>query len=306
MTHIDETIPDGLDGERVDRVVAMITSCSRAEAASLVASGAVTVDGRVVTTRSVKLTAGQVVHIDLPEGPTGPPVAGDATIALAIVHVDDDVIVIDKPAGLVVHPGSGNADGTLVNGLVAAFPEIAEVGEPERPGIVHRIDKGTSGLLVVARSKRAHDSLTAQMAAHSVEREYAALVWGQPESTHGVIDAAIGRSGRDPTRMAVSNRGRPARTHYEVVSTFDSPAPVAVVRCRLETGRTHQIRVHMAAIGHPVVGDDRYGGGRSSIPMTRPWLHAARLGFDHPATEERVSFDSPLPPDLTDVLATLS
>lgn len=305
MTAIEETLPGALDGERIDRIVAMLTSCSRAEAAELVAGGAVLVDGRAVTSRSTKLSEGQVVTVDLPAASTEPVVAADPDVHVVVVHADEDVIVVDKPPGLVVHPGSGNRTGTLVNGLVALFPEIVGIGEDDRPGIVHRIDKGTSGLLVVARSMRAYDSLTEQLASHDVEREYRALVWGHPSSPHGVVDAAIGRSGRDPTRMAVSNRGRHARTRYEVLRTVDDPA-TAEVRCELETGRTHQIRVHMAAIGHPVVGDDRYGGDRSGVEIDRPFLHAARLGFSHPGTGEHVSFDSPLPPDLVEVLATLS
>ena len=304
MGHVEEELPAALAGERVDRVVAMLTSVSRSEASALVADGAVLVDGDPVTVRSTKLREGQRVRIQLPDEPTGPFVAPDPSVDLTIVHADADVVVVDKPAGLVVHPGSGNRTGTLVNGLVARFPEIADVGEPERPGIVHRIDKGTSGLLVVARSARAYESLVAQMAAHSVEREYLALVWGHPESAQGMVDAAIGRSGRDPTRMAVSNRGRRARTRYEVVRMADEPR-VALLRCRLETGRTHQIRVHMAAIGHPVVGDERYGGVRSPVHIDRPWLHAAHLGFVHPGTDELVQFDSPLPDDLAEVLQGL-
>ncbi|QGG97081.1 RluA family pseudouridine synthase [Actinomarinicola tropica] len=283
----------------------MLTAVTRSEASSILADGGVLVDGHEVTKGSIKVREGQRVRIVLPDVPEGPLVAPDASIDLRVVHEDDDVVVIDKPAGLVVHPGAGNLDGTLVNALVARYPEIVDVGEPERPGIVHRIDKGTSGLLAVARTPRAYDALVAALSAHDVEREYLALVWGRPEATHGVVDAAIGRSGRDPTRMAVSNRGRHARTHYEVVRTFDNPVPLALVRCRLETGRTHQIRVHMAAIGHPVVGDDRYGGARSPVPVDRPFLHAARLSFAHPVTGEPVEATSPLPADLEAVLGTL-
>lgn len=305
MSRVVETIPGGLDGERIDRVVAMLTGCSRAEAAELVDAGAVEVDGRAVQTRSTKLREGQVIAIAAPEAPSGPLVAPDPDIEVRVVHLDDDLLVIDKQPGLVVHPGSGNLDGTLVNGLVARFPEIAAVGQDDRPGIVHRIDKGTSGLLVVARTERAYVGLVEALADHDVEREYLALVWGHLDAPHGVVDAAIGRSGKDPTRMAVSNRGRHARTHYERIETFTDPAAVTLVRCRLETGRTHQIRVHMAAIGHPVVGDDRYGGGRRAIPLDRPFLHAARLAFTHPVTGDAVDVQSELPPDLGEVLAAL-
>ena len=306
MPRFDEEIPPALGGERVDRVVAMIVGCSRAEAASLVAQGAVEADGAPVTTRSVKLAAGARLVVSAPDVDDGTAVRPDASVPVTVVHADADVVVVDKKADLVVHPGAGNDDGTLVNGLVARYPELAEVGEADRPGIVHRIDKGTSGLLVVARSALAYESLVAQLSARPVEREYRALVWGVPEATQGLVDAAIGRSGRDPTRMAVSQRGREARTRYEVLRTFDDPVACALLSCRLETGRTHQIRVHMSAIGHPVVGDDRYGGDRENLPCPRPFLHAARLGFEHPATGEWLTFESPLPDELSAVLAGLS
>jgi 23S rRNA pseudouridine1911/1915/1917 synthase len=306
MARIEEVLPPALDGERIDRVVAMLTGCSRAEAADLVAAGSVEVDGRTVSTRSARVHDGDRVVVQT--GELGQVVAleGDPSIPLEIVHSDADVVVVDKQAGIVVHPGAGNDSGTLVHALLARFPEMAEVGGEDRPGIVHRIDKGTSGLLVVARTPAAYESLVAQLAARSVEREYRALVWGIPEATQGLVDAAIGRSGRDPTRMAVSQRGKAARTRYEVLEGFERPAPTALLSCRLETGRTHQIRVHMAAIGHPVVGDGRYGGDRENLPCPRPFLHAARLGFEHPATGEWLAFDSPLPADLSGVLDRLN
>ncbi len=306
MPRFEEDLPPALGGERVDRVVSMIVGCSRSEASELVASGAVEVDGVAVTSRSTKLAAGARLVVVTDEAAAGPAIVGDLSIPVDIVHVDDDVVVVDKQPDLVVHPGAGNVTGTLVHALVARFPEIADVGEPERPGIVHRIDKGTSGLLVVARTEAARASLVEQLAQHTVEREYRALVWGVPVSTQGMVDAAIGRSGRDPTRMAVSQRGREARTRYEVIDTFSDPSPIALLSCRLETGRTHQIRVHMSAIGHPVVGDGRYGGERENLACPRPFLHAARLGFEHPTSGEWLAFESPLPPDLVEVLARLS
>jgi 23S rRNA pseudouridine1911/1915/1917 synthase len=219
-----------------------------------------------------------------------------------VVHADADVVVVDKPAGLVIHPGSGVDRGTLVNGLLHRFPEIASVGDPARPGIVHRLDRGTTGLLVVARTPAAYEALVAQLSAREVERQYAALVWGVPDSPAGLVDAPIGRSARDATKMAVTADGREARTRYEVRRTFTGPAPTALLSCRLETGRTHQIRVHLAAIGHAVVGDATYGGRRPAIPLDRPFLHAERLSFDHPVTGERMTFESPLPADLRAVL----
>jgi 23S rRNA pseudouridine1911/1915/1917 synthase len=301
-----EIIPDALDGERLDRVVAIITGESRAHAGELVDRGAVRVGDVVVTTRSRKVHAGD--HVDVafdPEERHARP-QPDATVEVPVVYEDDDVVVIDKPPGLVVHPGAGNPTGTLVNGLLARFPGLADVGDPARPGIVHRLDKGTSGLLVVARSARAYDSLVGQLAARTASRGYKALVWGVVDPPQGVIDAPIARSDREPTKMAVSAHGRDARTHYVVDEVFTEPVEVSALTCHLETGRTHQIRVHLAAIGHPVVGDDRYRGRRNSLEVGRPFLHAATLAFDHPGTGDRVSFASPLPPDLAEVLARLS
>jgi 23S rRNA pseudouridine1911/1915/1917 synthase len=300
-------IPDALDGERVDRVVATLVGCSRAEATALVEQGGVRLDGRAVRARSHRVASGDDIEIDVPAATDGPGTPEpDPAVPVPVVHEDDAVLVVDKPAGLVVHPGAGNREGTLVNGLLARWPELAGVGDPARPGIVHRLDKQTSGLLVVARTAEAYTSLVAQLGARSVTRRYAALVWGRFDSPRGVVDAPVGRSGRTPTRMAVSTRGRDARTRYEVAREWDDPA-VTLVHCSLETGRTHQVRVHLAAIGHAVVGDGTYGGTRQSLPLPggRFFLHAAHLAFDHPDDGHRAAFDSPLPPDLEAVLATL-
>jgi 23S rRNA pseudouridine1911/1915/1917 synthase len=305
--HRREVVPAALEGERLDRVVAMVTGLPRARAAELVANGEVRVDGRPATARAARVTAGATLEVEVAdEVDDDEAVAPDPSVAVPLVHVDESVLVVDKPAGLVVHPGAGQRDGTLVNGLLARFPELAAVGEPGRPGLVHRLDRGTSGLLVVARTPAAYDDLVAQLAARTVERRYEALVLGVPEPRAGVVDAPIGRSAREPTRMAVSATGRPARTHYRVEVAYQEPVPAARLRCRLETGRTHQVRVHLAAIGHPVVGDARYGGDRPTLPAPRPCLHAARLGFRHPATGEPAVFASPLPADLEEVLAGLS
>jgi 23S rRNA pseudouridine1911/1915/1917 synthase len=300
-----ETVPAALDGERIDRAVALLTGLSRADVAGVVADGGVRVNGRAVSTRSRKVAEGDVLEVDVP-------VAGDAAAAadpsvdVPVLYADADVIVVDKPAGLVVHPGAGNATGTLVNGLLARFPDLAGVGvDPARPGVVHRLDKGTSGLLVVARSARAYDSLVGQLKRRSVDRRYLALVAGMVEAPGGLVDAPIGRAEAERTRMAVSARGREARTRYEVQERFAEPVPATLVECRLETGRTHQIRVHMAAIGHPVIGDARYHGNRAGLPCPRPFLHAWRLAFDHPGTGERASWSSPLPPDLDEVRGRL-
>jgi 23S rRNA pseudouridine1911/1915/1917 synthase len=294
-------VPANLEGERVDRAIAFLTGWSRREVQVLVSAGDVLVGGRPVA-RSHRLVAGDVVEV-LGEPPVEEP-PGPEPVPVEVRYADDDVIVVAKPAGLVVHPGAGHPNGTLVHGLLARFPEIAGVGDPQRPGIVHRLDRDTSGLLVVARTEPAYRTLVDALTRHDVERWYLALVWGAPEALRGVIDAPIGRSTRRRTRMAVRESGRPARTAYEVARTFAAP-PVALVECRLETGRTHQIRVHLAAIGHPVVGDGAYGGSRSSLSLGRPFLHATRLEFRHPATGEAMRFEEPLPDDLAAALAQL-
>jgi len=269
----------------------------------LVAEGEVLVDG-VAVAKSRKLVEGEIVEL-LSEPPApGLPVA-DPGVDVLVRYEDDDVFVIAKPAGLVVHAGAGHPDGTLVNGLLALDPEIARTGDPQRPGIVHRLDRDTSGLLVVARTPRAYQALVAALADHEVTREYLALVWGRFESPRGVVDAPIGRSVRRPTRMAVREGGRRARTEYEVQAEFASPE-VSLVRASLETGRTHQIRVHLQAIGHPVVGDAVYGGVRPNLTLGRPFLHATTLAFRHPVTGEAVRVEEPLPAELAEVLAGLS
>lgn len=297
---IEETVPAPLAGERVDRVVAMITGISRSSVVELIRTGGVRVDDRVVTRPADRLETGQRLRIDTiadtePDRP-GP----DPDVPVTVVHEDESIIVVDKAAGQVVHPGAGHEGSTLVNGLLARYPELADVGEPGRPGIVHRLDRGTSGLLVVARTEDARRTLGAQLQDRSMLRRYLALVWGGPDTPQGLIDAPLGRSPRHPTKMTVLADGRDARTHYEVLERFSDPVEVSLLGCRLETGRTHQIRVHLSAIGHAVVGDDRYGGVRQSLPCPRPFLHAAELGFEHPDGGP-VRFESALPADLVAV-----
>ncbi len=304
-TTVHEEIPAALAGERLDRVVSLITGLSRNEALVLVAAGAVSVNGSLLTVKSHRLHEGDEIIVAWEAKAAVPALAGEPDIELVIVHEDDDVIVLDKPPGLVVHPGAGNAAGTLVQGLLARYPEIAAVGDPARPGIVHRLDKDTSGLMMAARTPRAFDALVAQLSAREVDRRYQALVWGGFEVNAGMIEAPIGRSAREPTRMVVSERGREAVTRYVVRHAFTEPVEVTLVECKLETGRTHQIRVHMRAIGHPVVGDNRYAGARQSLPAPRMFLHAAELGFVHPVSGEHLSFTAALPPDLQAVLDSL-
>jgi 23S rRNA pseudouridine1911/1915/1917 synthase len=300
-----EIVPQALAGERLDRIVSLLTGASRADAAVLVADGGATVDGSIVTSGKLRLSVGQAIIVDPGHLPQPVPPAPDPSVEFGIVYVDDHVIVIDKPAGLVVHPGAGNPDGTLVNGLLARFPDIASIGQEGRPGIVHRLDVGTSGLLVVARTDLAYDQLVAALSNRDVGRRYRTLVWGHPASPAGVIDAPIGRDHRDPMKMAVVVDGKVARTHYRTLRAYRQVGEVAELECRLETGRTHQIRVHLAAIGHPVVGDGTYGGNRSAVRTARPVLHAAALSFVHPATGETMSFESPLPDDLRAVIDSL-
>lgn len=306
-------VPVALQGERLDRALALLTGLTRSQINDVIDSGRVRIGKASVSSRSRKLHAGErVTVIGGAAAVVPPPPAGDPGVPFTVVWSDPQLVVVDKPAGVVVHPGAGNPSGTLINGLLARFPDMAAAvaaGTPaERPGVVHRLDKGTSGLLVFARTAAALTSLQHQMAQRTARREYMALVSGDVDSDAGMIDAPLGRADDDPVRVQVKAGGRVARTRYEVVERFTTPA-VCLVRCRLETGRTHQIRVHFASIGHPVVGDDRYGprrrGSWEPLPAGRQFLHAAALSFSHPLTGERLSFESPLAPDLESVLSGL-
>lgn len=299
-------ITTALAGERIDRLVSLALEVSRARATALVSSGRVTIDGAQVTKPSIRVEIGQVVRLPARDEPTA--LAGEPSVELDVRFADPDVVVIDKEAGQVVHPGSGVDHGTLVQGLLARYPEMAGVGQHDRPGIVHRLDKGTSGLLMVARSELAYEGLVEQLRTRQVAREYIGLVHGLPAAREGLIDAPIGRSLRHPTRQTVRTDGKQARTFYTVEERFDD-AGVALVRFRLETGRTHQIRVHADAIGHPLVGDDRYGSVHSAHPILvgaeRLFLHARLLGFTHPVNSEWLEFTSELPDDLEALLGRL-
>jgi 23S rRNA pseudouridine1911/1915/1917 synthase len=294
-------VPSVLAGERVDRAIALLTGWSRSQIARLVDDDDVLVDGKPVT-RGRRLLGGEVVEL-LAEPPLAT-LPGPEPVALDVRFVDEHVVVLSKPAGLVVHPGAGHAGGTVVNGLLDRFPEIAAVGDPARPGIVHRLDRDTSGLMVVARTPSAYDALVAALGRRELERVYLALVWGRMDAPRGAIDAPIARSSSRRTRMAVRDDGREARTGFEVRREYEEPE-VSLVECRLETGRTHQIRVHLSAVGHPVVGDGAYRGARSSLVLDRPFLHATRLGFEHPVTAQPIFLEDPLPVDLAGVLERL-
>lgn len=304
-------VPPTLAGVRVDRGVAMVADVSRTVAAGLIAGGRVVVDGAVVRVGRTLLAEGAHLTVQLPEAGSGG-VRAEEGIAFSVVYEDDDVAVVDKPAGLVVHPGAGHSLGTLVGGLLARFPELEDlvkdgVCPADRPGIVHRLDKGTSGLLAVARRAGAYESLVEQLATRSMQRRYLALVEGDVADARGEIDAPIGRSAKTPTKMAVATGGKPARTRYTVLERRGGGEQrhTTLLELALESGRTHQIRVHLAAIGYPVVGDARYGAGdpERKLGSGRFFLHACRLSFAQPTSREELEFTSPLPPDLAGYLA---
>jgi 23S rRNA pseudouridine1911/1915/1917 synthase len=300
---ISTEVPALLGGVRLDRVVAMLAGVSRAVAADLVVSGRVLVDGGEVRVGRATVEAGSVLDILLPDRP-GAEVRAEPEVSFQVVYEDDAVAVVDKPAGLVVHPGAGHGDGTLVGGLLARFPDLRElvasgVCAPDRPGIVHRLDKGTSGLLAVARTDEAYLALIDQLAQRTMTRRYLALVAGDVEADQGEVDAPIGRSVRTPTKMSVRATGKPARTAYTVRQRREGSTLLEV---SLQTGRTHQIRVHMAAIGHPVVGDARYGKPDRLLGAGRFFLHAFGLAFDHPVSGDRIDLTAPMPPDLSEYL----
>lgn len=264
-------------------------------------------NGVATTDPALRLKLGGVVGLEMPDAVAAEPQGQD--IPLNIVFEDQHLLVINKQAGLVVHPAAGNRDGTLVNALIAhCGSTLSGIGGELRPGIVHRIDKDTTGLMVVAKTERAHTSLGKQFAAHAVTRVYKALVWGVPRARAGTIDGDLGRSPLNRQKIAVLRiGGKPARTHYKVIETFGMSA--ALVECRLETGRTHQVRVHMAHIGHPLIGDPVYGRPRSipglSLNLARQALHAAVLGFHHPGLDKPVHFESVLPEDFAETLESL-
>ena len=292
------------DGERVDRVIAFFSGLSRSKVSDLISK-------RLILRNGIPIKKGsEIVHtndeISMPNlvDEAVEEIASDESIDFEVVFEDDSVIVVSKPSGLIVHPGSGIANGTLVNGLAAQFPDLREIGDPTRLGLVHRLDKGTSGLLIVARTPEALENLKFQMQERHVNRQYFAIVAGHVESNKGVVDAPLGRDPKNPLKRAVINGGKYARTHYEIDQKYESPFKVSMLNCRLETGRTHQIRVHLAAIGHPVLGDELYGGRTSFNSENRLALHAKMLTFLHPITSNLMHFESPLPAELTSMKDT--
>lgn len=304
------TVPASLAGERLDRSLALLTGLTRSEVAELIASGGVEINGLVQTIRHRKVQEGEEITAEL----EGVGVAlervplPNSDVPFEVVYEDAQLLVINKPPGVVVHPGAGHQDDTLISGLLAAYPDLAldEGAESNRPGIVHRLDKDTSGLLVVARDSATRLALSAQLAARDMGRTYLALARGDLGNDQGIIEAPIGRSLRDPTKMAVRQSGREARTRYLVKQRFTSPVELTYLEVQLDTGRTHQIRVHLQAIGHPVAGDSRYGGALGGLGLKRPFLHAWRLEFTQPVTGETIMMTAPLPSDLAAVLQRCS
>jgi 23S rRNA pseudouridine1911/1915/1917 synthase len=324
-------VTDDLAQHRLDRLLALaLPALSRTRLKALIEGGHVTANGAALTSASVRVKAGAALLVDTP------PLQGVSIeaqdIPLNIVHEDAHLIVIDKPAGLVVHPAAGNPDGTLVNALLAhCGASLKGIGGETRPGIVHRIDKDTSGLLVAAKTELAHRSLGRQFAAHAIERAYLACVWGAPREPSGTVSTQINRSPANRQKMAVVHSGgKLAITHYAVQRLYaqgrpwpnpppdwtQSPygewrraATASLLTCKLETGRTHQIRVHMAHIGHPLIGDSVYGRNKTvpglDIPIARQALHAAVLGFQHPKTHKQMRFESAPPADFQSLLAAL-
>jgi 23S rRNA pseudouridine1911/1915/1917 synthase len=299
---LDVQAPALLDGMRVDRAIAHLTGLSRSDVVRMIDQGDVRINGSVVAKPSTVLSSGAQIEATLPVDSDGS-VAPDPEVAIEVLLEDDGFLVLNKAFELVVHPGAGNRRGTLIAGVLAAYPEMAALplngfGEPARPGVVHRLDKGTSGLLVVARTPEAFVSLSEQIGSHDVVRRYIGIVEGYVESPRGLVDAPIGRSATSPTKMAIRPDGRDARTHYEVLARLEEPTRT-VVGLTLETGRTHQIRVHMAAIGHAIVNDPRYGQrNERRLNHDRLALHAGRLAFEHPTTKEIVVVIAPVPRDL--------
>ncbi len=317
----DVVAPPEAAGLRADRFLAdAIGSLSRSRVKALIEAGHVTRDGEPLAEPAEAVRPGARYAVRIPRPAPATPAA--QSIPLSVLFEDRDLLVIDKPAGLVVHPAPGNPDGTLVNAVLAhAAEDLTGIGGEVRPGIVHRLDKDTSGVMVVAKSERAHTALSAAFAERDLDREYLALAWGLPPTSAGEVDAEIGRHATDRKRMAVVGRGgaragKHALTHWRIERGFGTAA--ALLRCRLATGRTHQIRVHLSHIGHPIVGDPVYlrrtppaarglpGPARDALlDFPRQALHAETLGFLHPVTRERLDFRAPVPPDMVALLALL-
>ncbi|MDX6347540.1 MAG: rRNA synthase [Streptomyces sp.] len=297
-------VPDGLEGERVDAAIARMFGFSRTKAAELAAAGKVTIDGSTAG-KSDRVSGGAWLEVELPAPPRPVEIVAEPVPGMKIVHEDDHVVVIDKPVGVAAHPSPGWTGTTVIGGLAAAGYRISTSGAAERQGIVHRLDVGTSGLMVVAKSEIAYTLLKQQFRERTVDKRYHALVQGHPDPMSGTIDAPIGRHPTHDYKWAVVAEGKASVTHYDLVEAFRS---ASLLDIKLETGRTHQIRVHMSAHRHPCVGDLTYGADPTlakRLGLTRQWLHAVRLGFEHPEDGRWVEFESEYPDDLQNALDTV-
>ena len=295
--NIEKIISD-VSGVRVDKFISDKLALSRSRVQNLIEDGYVTIDGKLAKP-SEKVSESQIVMVEIPEAKPVEIVAEE--ISLDILYEDDDVIVINKPKGMVVHPANGNYTGTLVNAIMAHCKgNLSGINGEIRPGIVHRIDKDTSGVLVIAKNDKAHISLAEQLKQHSMTRVYIAIARGSFKDTAGIINAPIGRNPRDRKKMGVVQNGRHAVTHYKVIKQLDD---CAILEVRLETGRTHQIRVHMTYIGHPLLGDTVYSSGKNKYGFVGQALHAKTLGFIHPSTGKYMEFSSNLPEEFEQLLA---
>ncbi|TXR55717.1 RluA family pseudouridine synthase [Quadrisphaera setariae] len=298
-------VPDGLDGERLDAGLSRLLGLSRSRVAEVAESGGVELDGAVVG-KSERLRAGAWLSVTLPDPPSAPRVVAEPVDGLRVVHDDDDLVVVDKPVGVAAHPSPGWTGPTVIGGLAAVGYRISTSGAAERQGVVHRLDVGTSGLMVVAKSEHAYSVLKDAFRERTVEKTYHALVQGHPDPTAGTVDAPIGRHPSSDWKWAVTAEGKPSVTHYETLEAFRS---ATLLEVHLETGRTHQIRVHMSALRHPCCGDLTYGADPAlaqRLGLTRQWLHAVGLAFHHPATGEWTAFASPYPADLQGALDVLA
>ncbi|WP_043236938.1 RluA family pseudouridine synthase [Streptomyces violaceusniger] len=290
-------VPDGLEGERVDAAIARMFGFSRTKAAELAAAGKVQLDGTVAG-KSDRVSGGAWLEVELPQAAPPVRVVAEPVEGMEIVHDDEDIVVVSKPVGVAAHPSPGWTGPTVIGGLAAAGFRVSTSGAAERQGIVHRLDVGTSGLMVVAKSELAYSVLKQAFRERTVDKRYHALVQGHPDPLSGTIDAPIGRHPQHDYKWAVTADGKPSVTHYDLIEAFRA---ASLLDIKLETGRTHQIRVHMAAHRHPCVGDLTYGADPTlakRLKLTRQWLHAMRLGFEHPAHGEWVEFESAYPDDL--------
>lgn len=299
------SVPEGVEGERIDSALTRVLGLSRSSIVKLLEDGDITTGGRAMS-KSERVTASQVIEVLMPAIPNTDPIPLTPLEGLTVVYNDDDIVVIDKPVGCAAHPSPGWMGPTVVGALMAAGYTISTSGPAERAGIVHRLDAGTSGLMIVAKTDRAYLRLKEMFRDHEIEKTYHALVQGHMDPPEGTIDAPIDRHPKEDHRFAVVADGKESITHYEVIEYYRS---VSLVKVELETGRTHQIRVHFSALGHPLVGDTTYGADPvlgKKLQMRRPWLHALELRFEHPVTGVPLTLSAPYPPDLQGCLALLS